>query len=137
MKDITKESVETFMKIHEVLDEKFEVIRKLPMLSKQERDYDGFELDVWNKVPGIVINSSTWYSGCGEDTSSLFILTTELHEPISFFEKKFQDEIDEHKRKVEEKEKLEKARIKAFEIRAKDAEYESYLRLKKKYESSK
>ena len=126
---------ELFKKMYKEIDKKVQKIRVLPMLYRQEQDYDGF--DIYDDE--IYINSSYWTQGCGEDTSVLCIPIDEIENSIDFFKQKFQNEIDDDTKKQEELKKIEKQRVlenrlSAKEKRAKE-DMATYRRIKKKLEN--
>ena len=77
---------------------------------------------------GLCYHSETFYSGCGTEWYDFEVSWEEINEPIEYFEKKYKDELVEHKKKerlkIERKHKQEVAR-----------ELETLKKLKEKYEN--
>ncbi len=127
-----------FKKMYDEIDEKVQKIRVLPMLRMQERDYDGWEYDEYNGKEVIVVSSSYYMSGCGEDQSSFEIPLSEINNSVEWFEKKFKDEIDENLRLIEKNKQIEKERVAKNRERIREEKVKSdmatYRRIKKKLE---
>jgi len=96
-----------FKEMYDEIDKKVQLIRVLPMLNIQEQDYMGFTIE----DDEISIESEYYYSGCGTDTSYLYIPLAEINNSVEWFEKKFQKEIDDEKEKQDEIKRVEKERV--------------------------
>ena len=131
--------IEKFKETYKEIDEKAREIRVLPMLHRQEKDYDGWEYEEYNGKEFIIINSSQWVSGCGEETSYLEIPLEEINNSVEWFKEKFQREIDEHEiqqKKIKlEKEQAKEEQAIRFEKIQREKDLETYNRIKKELEN--
>ena len=89
--------------------------------------FDDFEID----KDLIYITISNDSQGCGYDSTSFKILKKDINEPLSFFDKFFDDEIKKWKKKNDDRIKKEK---KDRKIQLEKSDRVQYERLKKKYE---
>lgn len=129
--------IKLFKELYKEIDEKVQKVRVLPMIRNQERDYDGWEYEEYKGKEFITVMSSYY----GEDTSSFEIPLSEINNSVEWFEKKYQDELDEEKRKADELREIEKQRVKQNRITSKEqkrkTDMATYRRIKKQLENEK
>ena len=129
--------IKLFKEMYDEIDSKVEKIRELPMLHRQESDYDGWEFEEYQNKEVFVVKSSTYYSGCN-DSSSFEIPLSEINNSVEWFKEKFQNEIDESKKIQLELQRLEKERVAKNRVDNKEqkrkTDLATYRRIKKELE---
>lgn len=118
--------IESFVNSYNKIEAKLIEINKIPRLHGTGSSFDSISIDEF----GIYYN--TTHSYCGStDYFNLYIPFSEINEPIEYFQEKFKKEIEDDKRRQEDKKIADQLKL---DKEKEEREYRDYLKLKQKFE---
>lgn len=95
--------IKLFREEYTKIEAKLEEISKIPKLWGDGGSFEGIEID----DEGILYKSADHYNGCSPDFYSFHIKWDELNNPIEYFKEKYALEIDNDKKRKEDKKNIE------------------------------
>jgi hypothetical protein len=92
-------NIDQFKQDWSKIESKLDAISNIKKPDGDGEDFEGYSIDAKD---GISYNSSTPYSGCDTDHFDFTVSWDELNEPISYFEKKYADQIEANKKREQQ-----------------------------------
>lgn len=106
------------------LRDKLDQLACIPALRAIEdmgKEFSKMEID----DDGVTYHTETYFSGCGTDTYSFYVPWTEINQPVSYFEEKYNKRLEERNKAAEEKKNAELEKQKQKDLA-------EFMRLKEK-----